>query len=513
MRLLTLVLGLLLLVCNAAIAGKLEIAPLFGNRMVLQKGNNTAISGTASPGAGITVSFNGKSEKIKADATGKWRVRLKCDRYGGPHKMIIAGDGSKIFFNDIMIGEVWLCAGQSNMAMPAGSSLNWSAIAEKIHNKNIRFLKVFEKNGYQWGPQSRVKGSWWALKNPKGYRHNSAVGMSFAFDLYNKLKIPVGIIQNARGGVPISTYMSMEKLKSKPEYAHVFKDIEKKKAKADEYEKAKKKWEADKKTAVAAGKKAPKRPRMHHWCRKSAWPTMIFNNMTWPMKDYNIRGVIWYQGESDSGHPEPYKSMLPDMMAEFRQIWNNPDMYFMIVQLALVNGREIKGPVDVPWSRLMEVQQIIAENDSKAEIVATYDLPVKGDDIHYKNKFPIGNRLLRVALDKVYGQKNIYSGPRFKNIRIDGNKVTVEFLHTANGLKTKAGGISVGGFTIAGSDRKFVPAQAEIKGDKVMVWNDNVASPVAVRYAWADKRCGANLCNSADLPAFPFRSDKWDITK
>ncbi len=513
MRILSLCTVLLLFVWNTSFAGKLDVAAGFGDRMVLQKGSDTSISGTASPGTAVTVDFNGKSETVKTDAAGKWQATLTCDQYGGPHQLIIKGEGKQITFKDILIGEVWLCAGQSNIAMPAGSSLGWKDMAEKIKNNNIRFFKVFEKNGYQWMPQTKIKGGWYPITTPRGYKNNSAVGMAFALDLYEKLKVPVGIIQNARGGVPISTYMGMKTLKAKPEYAGVFENIEQKKAKAAEYEKAMKQWQDDKKAAQAAGKKAPKRPRMHHWCRKSAWPTMIFNNMTYPLKDFNLRGVIWYQGENDAGRPELYKSQLSDMMAEWRQLWRKPDMYFMIVQLALRNGQELKSPEDSGWSRLMETQQIVAENDKNAEIVATCDLPVKGDDIHYKNKFPVGNRLMLVALDKVYGRKNIYSGPRYKDCKVNGDKITVEFTHADNGLKIKDGDNAPGGFTIAGADKKFVPAHAEIQGNKVIIRSDKVKVPVAIRYAWSEKRCGANLYNRKGLPMFPFRTDKWQSTK
>jgi len=318
----------------------------------------------------------------------------------------------------------------------------------------------------------------------------------------------VGLIHSSWGGTPAESWTSMAGLQSDPMYKHILERWEKvlanyPQAKAD-FDKKLDQWKEVAKKAKAEGEKPPDKPRKP-WGPGHPWtPAGLYNAMVSPLVPYAIQGVIWYQGESNADRAWQYRKLFPLMIEDWRASWGQGPFPFLFVQLANWQERQPE-PGESDWAELREAQLMTLDLPNTGMAV-TIDIG-EAEDIHPKNKQEVGRRLALNALANTYGKEVVYSGPIYKSMKQKGNKIVLSFSHTDHGLEARGGG-PLKGFAIAGEDRQFVWANAEIDGTKVVVWSDELAEPVAVRYAWAiNPEC--NLYNGAGLPASPFRTDDW----
>jgi sialate O-acetylesterase len=354
-------------------------------------------------------------------------------------------------------------------------------------------------------PVSDVKSQWQAC-SPETVGRFSAVGYYFGRDLHQALKVPIGLIDTSWGGTVAEAWATAQSIQADPEYKQQLQNWDKTiagyPAAMEQYKLTVEKWKQDCTAAKAAGKPLPLQPRAPQGADSPNRPANLYNGMIAPLTNYAIAGAIWYQGESNAGRAYQYRKLLPLMISDWRTAWGK-DFPFYIVQLANYMARKWE-PAESAWAELREAQSMTAAmpNNGQAVIIDVGEAA----DIHPKDKQTVGYRLALIALANTYGQDVEYSGPQAATLTIEGNKARVIFTH-ACGLSAK-GGKFLSGFQIAGADRKWYNASAEVAGDSVLVHSRNVPCPVAVRYAWADNP-RANLYNAADLPASPFRTDDW----
>jgi sialate O-acetylesterase len=623
---------------------KIRLPRLISNGMVLQRGDSAKISGWAAADENVTITINGKTYRDTTGKDGEWTVMLSELKAGGPYDMEINGS-NRITLKDILIGDVWVCSGQSNMALTmARVEERYSDVIANSNNPSIRRFFVSKRYDFNT-PQEDLESGFWESANPETVLHFTATGYFFAKALYEKYKVPIGLIHASVGGSPAEAWLSEDALKKFPahlETAIKFRDsdylnqiVDKDKAVSDAWygllqqkdkgmTDSQKSWfdptydASDWATMDVPGYWAdgplgnvngvvwfrkeidvpasmtgkPARlllgrvvdsdrtyvngkfvgsvsyqypPRKYDlpenllkagkniivvrvvnntgrggflldkpyqlsaagrtidlkgpWQYKLAatmeplsgktfieWqPLGLYNGMIAPLLNYTIKGVIWYQGESNTARPREYQKLFPALIADWRQSWNQGDFPFLYVQLA--NYMQVKDqPSESNWAELREAQLKTLTVPNTAMAVAI-DIG-EWNDVHPLNKEDVGKRLALGAQKIAYGNDEVvYSGPIYQSIKIEGNKISIAFTNIGGGLVAKGGG-ELKHFAIAGADKKFIWAKAKIKGDQVVVWNDDVPSPVAVRYAWADNPEGANLYNKEGLPASSFRTDE-----
>ncbi len=490
------------LLCAAASQAEIKLPALISDHMVLQQGAPVRIWGKADPGESVTVQFQNQTASANADATGKWAVFLKPMKPGAAAEMSISGS-NKLRIQDVLVGEVWVGSGQSNMQMSVGSSAN---AAEEAAQANFPKIRLFEvKRLVSDTPLDDVSGSW-TLCTPETARKTSAAGYFFSRDIHKKLDVPVGFIHSSWGGTPAQSWTTKEDLDAEPALKFILDDWQKA---LSNYPAAKEKFDAQleqwKKlaaTAKAEGKPVPAQPRPPQGPGHQNTPAGLYNAMIAPLTPYAIRGALWYQGESNASatHAYPYRRLFRTMIEGWRQQWGQGAFPFLFVQLANYKS-------NIYWPVLRESQND-ALNLRKVNMAVIIDV---GDskDIHPKNKQAVGQRLALAARATVYGERIVYSGPIYRQVTSEGKGLRAWFDHTGTGLKSRDGG-PLTGFTIAGADGKFVPAEAKIDGASVVVSSPEIAAPVAVRYAWLDDPV-ANFINAEGLPASPFRSDRWEV--
>ncbi len=488
---------------------------LFTDGMVLQRGVVCPIWGTADPGEEVQVFLGGKvslgGARQTAGKDGKWQVVLVIppESAGGPYKMEIKGKNT-ITLKDVYVGDVWICSGQSNMEWQLQNTHNAKEAIENAKNPKIRLFTVPKNTSDK--PLDGFKGQpKWQECNPETVRHFSAVGYFFGRDLQKALDVPIGLIHTSWGGTVAEAWTTRDALENNPELKGMIEQYDNSKPKAREnYEKALKKYEADlakHQEAVAKAKeegeqppRAPRRPVDP--ANNPNRPCVLYNAMIHPLQPYAIKGAIWYQGESNAGRAYQYRTLFPAMIESWRSTWKQGDVPFLFVQLAPWKAI-VSEPQESDWAELREAQLLTSLHCKHTGMAVITDV---GDpkDIHPRKKEPVGARLALAARGIAYGEKIEYSGPVFDKMTVKDGKAILHFSHVGKGLEAKDGPLQ--GFTIAGSDRKFYNARAEIQGDTVLVWCDKVTEPVAVRYGWAD--CPVvNLWNKDGLPASPFRTD------
>ena len=497
---------LFMLLAAASASAAVSVPSIIGDHMVLQAGKPLPIWGKADPGESVSVTFMGNSVKAVADADGKWMVKMpKLPRTGVPAEMTIAGKDNVLTIKDILVGEVWIGSGQSNMQWSVKDSNNAREEMAAARFPEIRLFYV--ERTVASTPQYDCKGEWKACA-PDTIPDFSAVLYFFGRDLHQKLGSPVGLICSAWGGTPAESWVSRGMLESKPELDVIVKRWDKL---VVEYPEAKMKFEAELETwrkeaerAKAAGQPEPKRPDAprgpdHPWLASG-----LFNSMIAPLVPFAVQGAVWYQGESNADRAYQYRTLFPSLIQDWRNVWKQGPLSFYFVQLA--NFTETKPePGESTWAELREAQTMTlnVENTGMAVIIDIGE----AKDIHPRNKQDVGQRLALNALAKDYGEKVVWSGPMFESVKIEGREAIVRFSHADGGLVAK-GAEPLKGFAVAGSDKKFVWAEAKIKGDTIIVSSPEVAKPVGVRYAWAHNPI-CNLYNGAGLPASPFRTDQW----
>jgi sialate O-acetylesterase len=489
--------------CVAAHAD-VRLPAIIGSNMVVQQQTTVPIWGWADPDERVTVSLGNERQTATTDAEGNWMVRLKSPGAGGPHRMTVSGKNT-LTLDNILVGEVWVGSGQSNMQMGVGSCNNAAAEIAAATLPKIRLFSV--KLVPADTPQRDTEGAWVEC-SPQTVPGFSAALFFFGRDLHQKLNVPVGLINSSWGGTPCEAWASRPSLDAcascKPildRWDEWLADLPKIQA---DYDAAMAKWQKDADEAKAAGKPEPQKPGAHPVFNRSWQPAALYNGMIAPIIPFAIKGAIWYQGESNAGRAYQYRTLFPAMIEDWRKNWGEGDFPFLWVQLANFMARK-PDPADSAWAELREAQTMTLSLPKTAQAVII-DI---GDaaDIHPKNKQDVGKRLALGAERIAYDRNVIYSGPLYSRMEVEGTKIKLHFRFVDGGLVAQGGG-ALTGFAIAGEDRKFVWANATIERGTVVVSSDQVPRPVAVRYAWADNpEC--NLYNQAGLPACPFRTDDW----
>jgi sialate O-acetylesterase len=508
--------------CFVAIAwAQVKPSALFSNHMVLQSGMAVPVWGTAGAAEKVMVKFQGQIQTAAADADGKWMVWLANLKAGGPFEMTIAGDRAgetPIVVKDVLVGEVWLGSGQSNMDFTVATTTRhyFAGVQNKeqeiaaANYPNIRMFTGGWKNSYE--PQSEISGSW-LIVTPENVKEMSAIGYLFARDMQKELKVPFGIVTEAFGASTAEAWISREALDVNPQLKPLVEAFDAKVAAYKEHPPditaALKAWEAAVAKANAAGTRPPRRPSNGDPIGDQHNPTVMFNGMIAPVIPYAIKGVLWYQGEAINGGSTGYKLyplLQATLIKDWRQRWGEGNFAFYICQLAPLKPWPTRPDTWYNNPDVREAQATVLSIPNTGMAV-TIDI---GDpsNIHPKDKQDVADRLTRIALANTYGRKIEYSGPRYDSMKVEGNAVRIKFIHTTGGLVAKGGELKT--FVIAGKDGKFVPASARIEKDAVVVSSPDVAEPVAVRYAWDNYPEGCNLYNGDGLPAAPFRTDSFE---
>ena len=514
MRLLTLPVLLVTLALTAR--AELKLPAIIGDNMVLQQKQTNPIWGWDTPGTEVTVKFGDQSKSAKAGADGKWTVKLDpVPANAEPTTISIKGSSAKELKN-VLVGEVWICSGQSNMQMTVNGS--WDADLETATAKYPKIRLITVPNVGTQEQQQDFKGQWVEC-SPQTVGGFSAVGFFYGRVLHNVLDVPVGLINNSWGGSAAEAWVNRGELEKDPRFKLLMDNTKAYETRLSS-DAAKQKYEADlaawKQQADAAkqaGKafttRAPAAP--YAWLRGNARPGNIYNGALLPTIGYGIKGAIWYQGESNAGRAFEYASLFPFMIQNWRSEWQQGDFPFYWVQLAdyMVEKSDAEQATASQWAELRESQtktQSALQNGGQAVII---DLG-EGNDIHPKNKRDVAERLARWALAKDYGMKLPYRSPEFKSAEFSGGTAIVT-LDTFGGTLRTVDVNDVRGFVICGEDKKWVWATAKINGkDKVEVSAASVAKPVAVRYAWSDNPV-CNLFTTDGLPVTPFRSDDFEM--
>jgi sialate O-acetylesterase len=446
---------------------------LFADHMVVQRDQPVHVWGSAAAGEAVNVSFRGTARKTTADELGRWRVYLPPGSAGGPFELRV----NDVNLRDVMVGDVWIAAGQSNMEWP----VRWSAEPRKQMDAatypGIRLARTMHRvSDY---PREDWVGQTWQPCSSASVEHFSAVGYHFGRELHERLGIPIGLVQSAWGGTPAEAWTSLRSLTSDASLVPIFNAWS---ARIEKHAIALER-------AQAAGKQAPELRRRPggQWT-----PGGLFNAMIAPLTPYAIRGVIWYQGETNTASEmaQSYEVLFRTLILDWRRAWGQGDFPFLFVQLANYNA----DPESL-WPVVREGQRraLALKNTGMA---VTIDIGEPGD-IHPKNKREVGRRLALAARAIAYGERVEHSGPLLRQVTREGESLRLWFDH-ARGLTG-----SLQGFEVAGEDRRFAAAEAHIEGETVLVSTPKVARPSRLRYAWADNP-PAGLFNAAGLPASPF---------
>lgn len=469
---------------------------MFTDNAVFQQGRKVPVWGTADDGEKVTVTFRGQQVSAVAKG-GKWMVWLKPLKAGGPFTMTISGTNT-IELKNILVGEVWICSGQSNMQWAVRQSADPEQTIAACKDPMLRLITI--PRGGKDEPQRDLPVAnppvAWQECAPETLPDFTAVGYFFGKHLRAALNVPVGLISSNVGGTPAEAWTCRGVLEK--EFPEILAN----------HAQAIKNWpqvEANNQKIIAKAKAEKKQPpRLPQNPSTSAQrPTGLYNAMIVPLEPYAIAGSIWYQGESNAGRAYQYRALFPAMIKNWRKDWSY-DFPFLFVQLAPFMKIEAE-PMESNWAELREAQLLTTVKLPKTAQAVITDVGEE-TDIHPKKKEPVGQRLAIAVQAVAYGRKIEFSGPAYSGMKVQGNKAVLSFTHLGGGLVAKDGALK--GFTIAGADKKFVNAQAEIQGDKIVVCSPQVAKPVAVRYGWANFPV-VNLWNKVGLPASPFRTDNW----
>lgn len=479
-------LRLLLLTCAvgalaAPARAEVKLHELFGDHMVLQQKVENNVWGTAGAGEKVTVTLTkgDKSDAVTAtaDDKGKFVAKLPAAAAGTGYALTVVAGNSKVAIADVAVGEVWVCSGQSNMEWRFNLLRGGLDMAEKAVNKNLRLYTVPKTAVAE--PQAHVaKGAAhetkWLESNKESVFTFSAVAYYFGKHLHPSINVPIGLIHTSWGGTPAESWTSKESLGANDEIKHYL-------------------GRKDQMISQAAGKGL-----------NPHTPTSLYNGMIHPLLPYAVKGAIWYQGESNAGRAAEYRTLFPAMIEDWRKAWKS-DLPFMLVQLAPYHDGDPDGP---NYAELRDAQLL---STTKLKNVGMAVITDVGDlfDIHPQHKEPAGQRLALAARALAYGQKIEYSGPTYKEMKVDGDKAILSFDHLGGGLAIRGGRV-LSGFTICGEDKYFYKATATIKGDTLVVSSEKVSKPVAVRFGWSNFPV-CNFQNKAGLPASPFRTDDFPL--
>ncbi len=492
---------------------ELKLPAIINDHMVLQQKQANPLWGWDTPGTEVTVTLREQKKTAKAGEDGRWTVKLDpLDASAKPATLTIEGT-SKREISDVLVGEVWMCSGQSNMGMTVRG--DWKAQVETLasNHPNLRLITVPRVGTQEL--QTDFNGKWEAA-NPDNCGNFSAVGFFFGRYLHEILGVPVGLINNSWGGSAAEAWVRRESLEKDPRFAKLMEtwvnretQLQSPEAKA-KYEKDLATWKEKATAAKAAGERPPRGPNPPEaLLGGNSRPGNIFAGMVHPTLGYGMKGVIWYQGESNAGRAWEYGKLFPYMIEQWRAEWGQGDFPFYWVQLADFQS-EVDQPGESSWAELRESQTktMSLPNTGEAVIIDIGE----ANDIHPKNKYDVAARLVRWALANDYGYENIEpQSPGYREMSVNGNKVVLKFDHVSSGLRTVDVN-EVHGFAICGEDKKWVWANAKIVGnDTIEVWSEAVPAPIAVRYAWATNPV-CNVYSKDGLPLTPFRTDDFPMT-
>jgi len=486
----------------------LSLNPPFGEDMILQRNALNALAGTAAPGKEVTIELLGTSVTGRSDETGCWKIKLPVpENPGGPYPLTVRCERENISLTNVLIGDLWLCSGQSNMVWPVRASLNGAGETAAANQPLLRLLRLpmigsatpLDTIGVRWTPCVPDTAS--------GF---SGVGYFFGREITRATGVPVGLIQAAWSGQKAESFTRIEVLEKVPELAEVMKTYrlrvtpERLAAMSEKYASDLHAWEKARTDALSVGKPEPRRPRAPKGSSESGeLPGTIWNGMLHPLLSLPITGVIWYQGEANTPNAPRYAPTLEAMIGDWRSQWRR-DMPFFLVQLA--NIRPVSHtPEDSNWAALREAQSVVAKSVEKSGIALAIDVGLESG-AHPPDKQSVGGRLALLALRRHYGKTLDDTGPVFEKLDIQGSEVRV-FFRNGEGLHTRDGK-PPRGFALAGTDGIYHWAEAEIDGSTVKLKTSAVMAPSTVRYAWAENP-GVNLSNRANLPAEPFRTDNF----
>jgi sialate O-acetylesterase len=464
----------------------LKLPAVFGQHMVLQRDKPVNVWGWAPPGQRVELRIATQTRHAQADDRGDWSITLDPMPAGGPFVMEVSTQTGSISLDDILIGDVWICSGQSNMEMTVAPDYypgvnDYEKILAEADQPRIRLFKV--RNRTSSRPETDVQAAWHTSSSKKAAGF-SAVAYFFGKRLHEELGIPIGLISTSWGGTPSEAWTSRSALESLPS--------------------ARKTLDAWDQT-ISRYKPDPRQPEQRAPANSQRRPANLFNAMVHPLIPYTIRGAIWYQGEQNVSRAKQYQTLFPLMIRDWRERWGQGDFPFYFVQIANYTQPTAQ-PAPSAMAELREAQlmALMLPNTAMAVSIDIGD----ADDIHPRNKQEVARRLALCALANEYGRTDItYSGPLYQRMAIEPGRIRLYFDHADGGLVARDGPLQR--FQIAGADRQFVWADARIDGDTVVVSSKHVPAPRAVRYAWADNPQGCNLYNGQGLPASPFRTDRW----
>ncbi len=504
----TFILLLFLLHALSPVYAEVRMPAIISDHMVLQRDRPLPIWGEADPGERVTVIIAGQTHDISADDEGRWCITLDplsaTTAQDKTLTMRIVGQNT-IELTDILVGEVWLCSGQSNMEFKLEKAQHATSEVEQASDVHLRLFQVARQQSFQ--PVFSVEGTW-QLCQPQTARQFSAVGYFFGSELRKELDVPVGVIQSAWGGTPAEAWTTRDVMLSNKETRPIVERWDEATATFDQqiadWEQTVADWDAAQAANPNPESKKPKKPafgRPNHPHR----PSGLFHGMIEPLIPFGIRGVAWYQGETNRNRAYQYRWQLPLLIKDWRTHWGQGDFPFLIVQLPGFGPEQAEAVEPSTWSELREGQLLTLRQVPNTGLIVTIDVG-EADDIHPRDKKTVGHRLALSALHDVYRLNVVPSGPLVEDVQIKGSEAVVRFDHVGSGLATRDDE-PLRGFAVAPVDGAFVWAEAMIQGDEVILHAPGNFKIDAVRYAWADNPNRANLINREGLPASPFRTD------
>jgi sialate O-acetylesterase len=526
------VIVLLVSAWGSLVAGELAPASYFSNEMVIQRDKPIKIWGTAGKGTRVSVAFGGKQAAVSAGEDGKWLVTLPAmpANVSGQDFRIFSDGGDEKVISDVVLGDVWLCAGQSNMGGPIKMDPTGAKAKQDASDTLLRLLNV----NVAFSPYPRddfVQPSEWGVGIGKHLDWKSAVSFFFGQALRRDVDVPVGLVTAARGGtaieafLPYTSHRYLEEGKGNRHIDGILPQIKAKdlntpegRALFEQYLDDWKQWHRVASFRLEAGSPLPPPPIFGRDSRRYHMGN-LFNNMLHPLKHVAFKGMIWYQGETNGSQQQEYYFMLKAYINSLRDFFDNPQMPFYIVQLAPYGKIDDEPGLGTGTSGVREAQRLVAQEVPNTGLAVTLDIG-NPKDIHPKNKLDVGKRLARWALKNEYGFTDLVpSGPLYRSQRAQGSTIIISFDYVGSGLMIgkkdgqgaakERNGVALEEFVVAGADKTFVRADAEIVGDTVVVSSPDVPEPRYVRYAYSASPTGNLLYNKEGLPASPFKTDSW----
>lgn len=498
---------------------------VFADNMILQREIEVPVWGWADEGEDITVTFAGQTVKAKAEPDGKWMLKLKAIPANTKAQDFTVTGKNMIKLSNVLVGDVWICSGQSNMAFGVKGCLNRD---EEIKNANYPMIRQINVSAnYNIWPIEKVFNGRWYECSSTNVGSFKATAYFFAREVFKETGIPIGLISTNWGGTKIEPWTPFEGFRRIPELKDFYNDLKETypttpegKIKFDEYVENMKKWITASKEVINKGnlpQLPPNLPGTISGKGDQQKPTFLYNAMVNPIKPYAIKGALWYQGEANGVEGDSYFYKMKALIEGWREVWGQGEFPFYYVQLPNFT-KVIKDPEGGKgWARIREAQAK-ALSIPNTGMAITIDIGEERN-IHPKNKQDVGKRLAALALSRLYGKDVVSSGPLYKEQKIEGNKIRISFDYAKGGLmagtKNKLDPVKevsanqIDWFAIAGKDKKWYWAKAKIEGETVVVSSDKVSAPVAVRYAFTPNPEGAKLYNKAGIPASPFRTDNW----